>query len=93
MFKIQYFHLHAILSLRAALVLTLSFCLLSVGGIAQDKAAKADEAAAKKQAKQERRYKKIKDFALDKYNKDPDFKDSVDDAYRAIREAHTSTLR
>ncbi|MEO7658251.1 MAG: M48 family metalloprotease [Pyrinomonadaceae bacterium] len=55
----------------------------------QDKAAKALADADKKQAKAERRYQKIRIFAQDKYNKDADFKDSVDDAYRGIRELHT----
>jgi predicted Zn-dependent protease len=55
----------------------------------QEKITKAEDAAAKKQAKTERKYQKIRDFAQDLYNKDPDFKDGVDDTYRAIRETHT----
>ncbi len=55
----------------------------------QEKAAKAQADQDKKQVKAERRYQKIRVFAQDKYGKDPDFKDTVDDAYRAIRETHT----
>lgn len=57
----------------------------------QEKAAKNEENANKQQAKRERRYQRIKDFALDKYQTDPGFKDVVDDRYRAIRQDHTRT--
>lgn len=79
--------------------------LMSLAGFAQDanqddkkrkeeqkkaeKASKAEEAAAKKQGKRERRYQRIKVFSQDKYNTDLDFKDAVDDRYRAVRESHT----
>lgn len=55
----------------------------------QEKIAKAEENATKQQAKRERRYQKIRDFALDKYKSDPNFKDVVDDRYRSIRQDHT----
>lgn len=55
----------------------------------QERAAKAEESSAKKQGKLERRYLKIRLFALDLYNTNPDFKDEVDDSYRGIRESHT----
>jgi predicted Zn-dependent protease len=55
----------------------------------QEKAAKAEQNAAKQQDKLERRYQKIRAFSLDKYNSDVDFKDSVDDRYREIRQNQT----
>lgn len=80
-------------------------CFLSINVFAQDskqddkkkseeqkkkeKANKAEEIASKQQAKRERRYQKIKVFALDKYQTDPSFKDAVDDRYRKVRQDQT----
>ncbi|HEX8735371.1 MAG TPA: M48 family metalloprotease [Pyrinomonadaceae bacterium] len=80
-------------------------CFLSIDVFAQDskqddkkkseeqkkkeKATKAEEIASKQQAKRERRYQKIKIFALDKYQTDPSFKDAVDDRYRKVRQDQT----
>ena len=55
----------------------------------QDKAAKMEENASRKQAKLERRYQKIRAFSSDLYNSDPDFKDIVDRKYRETRQKHT----
>jgi len=55
----------------------------------QEKIAKAEAEAAKKQAKREKRYAKVRDFAKGEYNTDPDFKDSIDDRYRQVREEQT----
>jgi predicted Zn-dependent protease len=44
-----------------------------------DKAGKEEKP---KLSKQERKYQEIKKFSLDLYNKDEEFRDSVDDAYR-----------
>ena len=57
----------------------------------QEKAAKAEESANKMQARRERRYKKILDFAKDLYAKDPGFQDVVNDRYRKIQQDHTRT--
>jgi Zn-dependent protease with chaperone function len=42
-----------------------------------------------KPSKQERKYQKIKQFSLDLYNKDSDFKDEVDAAYRQKQREHS----
>lgn len=57
----------------------------------QESSIRAEEKAAKKQAKEERRYQKIKTFALKEYQTDFEFKDSVDDRYRIVRQEHTRT--
>jgi Zn-dependent protease with chaperone function len=51
-----------------------------------DKSDKDDNA---KLSKQERKYQKIKQFSLDLYNKDSDFKDEVDAAYRQKQREHS----
>lgn len=55
----------------------------------QERAVRAELAESKRQGKRERRYAKIKAFALDKYNTDEEFKDIVDDRYRQVRENQT----
>ncbi len=54
-----------------------------------EKASKAEENASKQQGKRERRYQRIKVYALDKYQTDPEFKDVVNDRYRSIRQDQT----
>jgi len=57
----------------------------------QEKIAKAEENANKQQARRERRYKKILDFANELYAKDTGFKDAVNDRYRRVQQDHTRT--
>lgn len=54
----------------------------------QDKVVKAEAEQLKKQAKREKRYMKIRDFAKDKWTKDPDFRELVNDRYRETRQSH-----
>ncbi|MFL6209712.1 MAG: M48 family metalloprotease [Pyrinomonadaceae bacterium] len=42
-----------------------------------------------KLSKQERKYQEIKKFSLELYNKDPEFRDDVEDAYRAKMREHS----
>ena len=42
-----------------------------------------------KLSKQERKYQEIKKFALELYNKDPEFRDKVEDAFRAKLREHS----
>ncbi len=57
----------------------------------RERAEKAEKNADKRQAKIERRYQKILDFANDLYKKDTGFKDVVDNRYRSIQQDHTRT--
>ncbi|PYS89134.1 MAG: hypothetical protein DMF64_18415 [Acidobacteria bacterium] len=50
---------------------------------------KKDNAQAPKLSKQERKYQEIKKFSLDLYNKDPEFRDKVEDAYRQKMREHS----
>src|SRR5205814_933459 len=42
-----------------------------------------------KLSKQERKYQEINKFSLDLYNKDPEFRDQVEDSYRAKMREHS----
>lgn len=50
---------------------------------------KRQDKAAKAQAKDERRYQKVRIFAENAYDTDPDFKEAVDWKYRELRQKHT----
>jgi len=56
---------------------------------AQDKDKKDNDNQPPKLSKQERKYQEIKKFALDLYNKDPEFRDKVEDAYRQKMREHS----
>jgi predicted Zn-dependent protease/cell division protein FtsL len=55
----------------------------------QKKQAEFEKKQAEKQAKEEKLHKQIKDFSLDLYNKDPEFKDQVNDRYREVQSNHS----
>lgn len=62
----------------------------------QDEKEKKDKDKDKKKAdekpkltKQERKYQEIKRFSVDKYNKDQEFRDQVDDAYTRLLRGHS----
>jgi len=42
-----------------------------------------------KLSKQERKYQEIKKFSIEQYNKDPEFRDEVEDSYRAKMREHS----
>src|SRR4051812_48018362 len=42
-----------------------------------------------KLSKQERKYQEIKKFSVELYNKDPEFRDDVEDSYRAKMREHS----
>lgn len=52
----------------------------------KDKSDAKDDKA--KPSKEEREYQKIKKFSLDLYNKDPEFREDVDEAYREATRKH-----
>jgi predicted Zn-dependent protease len=56
----------------------------------KDKKEKKDEKEDKdKQTKQEREYQKIKRFSIEKYQKEPSFRDSVEESYRQKQREHS----
>jgi hypothetical protein len=55
----------------------------------KDKKKEEKKDAQPKLSKQERKYQEIKKFSLDLYNKDPEFRDQVEDSYRAKMREHS----
>jgi Zn-dependent protease with chaperone function len=85
---------------RPALIALLTFALLAPAAAPaaarqkkdekkDDKAAAAQQKAAPAQSKQEREYQKIKQFSLDRYARNPEFKDEVDEALREKQREHS----
>jgi predicted Zn-dependent protease len=83
---------------RSLLITLLTAALLAAyvppaGARQKEEKKKDDKPAAQKaapaQSKQEREYQKIKQFSLDRYSKNPDFKDEVDEALRQKQREHS----
>ena len=81
-----------LLTVSLAAALLLSFAPQAVAR-QKDEKKKEEKPAAQKAApapsKQEREYQKIKQFSLDRYAKNPEFKDEVDEALRQKQREHS----
>lgn len=87
------------MNVQKLLSVLVSMCLLSsvtapLMADAADKKSKAEKQAekeAKAEAKNIERYEKVKDFSINKYKTDPDFRDDVDARYEELMREHSNT--